>query len=521
MKSELPAPIFWAGFTASLVFGWWTLPVIEHPMGSDWGHYFTAAEFIWNPIDGIAYPDFRKPWFGWILGGIGQLFGYLAAGQTIGKLALMAMIGASALAAAALADRWAALVASWTVVLMPLAMDGALWVNHYPLLGATVGLAFAAGAAASRWPGLGWVAVAGLAAGASWALDFRGAVAIPVVVALVILGSQGLGWRMAIGRVVVLASMMGGLAAHDVWLQRTFDVPQLEVEQQLRVQRKGTLQQIAQGTVGDDKVRQLCENEALKSFELSSVMTPCGISLRSSNIQRLASMRLIPAPVVLLFGILSIIPMAWSRRGLLRSALAPCIVYLPPLLSIAAGMGWVTYFDRYILPFTVVLAVFVPVSISRFVGILPLGRWRGLTSFVLASLVPILMWPGLDARDLDAPESARSSEYHAGILAKWVDTSLENGDGVIDCAGLAIDSLLLPSRIDYIRFPPGDSECIALVKQPPVHVGRTYLITMHRDIPPHARATDLPFDPRAVEAVGWVDISEGLPLEGFRLWVAR
>ena len=521
MKSELPAPIFWTALMAAMAFAWWTLPVIGHPKGSDWGHYFTAAEFIWDPTEGIAYPDFRKPWFGWVLGGLGQIFGYLSAAQWIGKVSLLVTIGASALAGAALADRWTAVVAGWTVVLMPLAKDGALWVNHYPLLGATIGVAFASAAAASRWPGFGWVMLAGLAAGASWALDFRGLVAIPVAAALVHKGSQGLGWRKGIGRAALVFAMMAGPTVHDLWLQQTFNVPQLEAQQQLRVQRKGTLEQIGQGTVGDDTVQRACENAKLTSFELPATMTACGSALRSSSVERLASMRLIPVPMVLLLGVLSIIPMSWSRRGRLRSSLAPCVVYLAPLLSVIVGMGWVTYFDRYIVPFTVVLAVFIPVSVSRLVGVLPIGRWRGLVSFTLAALIPLLVWPGLSARDLDAPESARSSEYHAGVLAKWAATSLEDGDGVIDCAGLAIDCLLLPERIDYIRFPPGDSECVDLVKRPPSRLGRNYLITMHRDLPTNSRATDLPFNPRSVAAAGWSEVSDGVALDGFRLWVAQ
>ncbi len=98
---------------------------------------------------------------------------------------------------------------------------------------------------------------------------------------------------------------------------------------------------------------------------------------------------------------------------------------------------------------------------------------------------------------------------------------LEQGDGVIDCAGLAVDSLLLPRRIDYVRFPPGDAECVTLISSPGPRSGRTYLITMHRDLPAQARPTDLPFSANAVRAEGWTEIGQSLPIEGYRLWVRR
>ena len=160
MNTDLSPRLFAVAIIIVMGVAWSAVPSISHPLGSDWGHYFTAAEFIWNPIEGLAYPDFRKPWFGWLIGGLGQGMGYLAAAQFVGKVSLLGMILGAALLGAALASRWVGLVAGGTILLMPLAMDGALWVNHYPLLGAMVGLAFGAGAAAIRWRWLGWVVVA-------------------------------------------------------------------------------------------------------------------------------------------------------------------------------------------------------------------------------------------------------------------------------------------------------------------------------------------------------------------------
>ena len=42
--------------------GWfvWIQPRPVHPLGSDWGHHFTVAEFIWHPSTDIGYPLFHK-----------------------------------------------------------------------------------------------------------------------------------------------------------------------------------------------------------------------------------------------------------------------------------------------------------------------------------------------------------------------------------------------------------------------------------------------------------------------------
>jgi hypothetical protein len=184
-------------------------------------------------------------------------------------------------------------------------------------------------------------------------------------------------------------------------------------------------------------------------------------------------------------------------------------------------MRWVTYFDRYVLPFAVILATVVPVAVCRVASaageILPrYQRWMSWTAASLSLGVVGWVWPGLDARSIDTPETVRSSEYHAGILASWVSETVQANEAVVDCAGLAIDSLLLPVKIDYIRFPPGDPACVAQIQSPEKPM--TYLITMHRDLPPQYRITDLPFNVTAIGALGWVPVQTALPLDGYRIW---
>jgi len=517
MNTDLPDRLFAAAVVILMACAWSAVPDIGHPLGSDWGHYFTAAEFIWNPVDGLAYPDFRKPWFGWLMGGVGQGMGYLAAAQMIGKISLAGMVLGAALLGASMASRWVGLVAGGTVILMPLAMDGALWVNHYPALGAAVGLAFGAGAAAMRWRWTGWVILAGIAAGIAWALDFRGLIALPAAAGLVLLGGLRFGLKSCILRLAVFGAVFSGPFAQDVWLQRTFSIPQLEVASQLAVQRKGTLEQIGQGLVGGDRVRQACSGQRVERFRVASAGTECATALRTSSIERLAALGLIPSGIVLTAGAFWLLPSAPRRRWTV--ALAGAGIVGAPMLSLYMGMGWVTYFDRYVLPFAVIIAALLPVAAGRVADLVPVRWLRDPLGGVLALGATALVWPGLSARNIDAPERVQSSEYHAGVFAEWASASLGPADGVIDCAGLAVDSLLLPRRIDYVRYPPGDPECVALIKAPTRRSGQTFLITMHRDLPPNSSPTDLPYGVSAIAAQGWVEAKHTLDVDGYRLWV--
>jgi hypothetical protein len=193
-------------------------------------------------------------------------------------------------------------------------------------------------------------------------------------------------------------------------------------------------------------------------------------------------------------------------------------------MSLLVGMGWVTYFDRYVLPFAVVLSALSAVALGRAGGLLAFFVPRLKEALLFLSAVAAVawgarVWPGLDARSLAAPEEVRSSEYHAGVLATWALGSLGDGDGIVDCAGLALDSLLLPNKIDYRRFPPGDPECTALIRSPAGRRGKSFLITMHRDYPQNSSPEDLAFNESAIQALGWRSVAIEAPIEGYKVWV--
>ena len=231
-------------------------------------------------------------------------------------------------------------------------------------------------------------------------------------------------------------------------------------------------------------------------------------------------MRLMPGVGTVFAGFLLLLPFRTGRRvGMVRSALAGTLVVGATVGSLWTGMSWVTYFDRYVMPFTVVFISVVPIAIARIASWIP--RFPVWLAGVLSLVWVIQYDPGAGARDLDSPELSRSSEYHAGEFARWARTSVGSQDRVLDCAGLAVDSVLLPNRISYTRYPPGDPQCIADMQAPPTSTGTFYLITMHRDIPTGHAANELPFDPSKIADLGYVPVKHDLTLEGYRLWSLR
>jgi hypothetical protein len=512
------------GILTAVLFAELSIPSIAHPLGSDWGHYFTVAEYIWHPRADIGYPDFRKPWFGWLMGALGEGSSYLDSAQLLGRMSALIMVASAGLLAWALVGRWSGVAAAWVMSVLPLVLDGALWVNHYPLLGAAIGLAFAGGAAASRWSGWWWVAISAVGAGASIALDMRGSVAVPVALTLVLIGSLERGVRSALIRTVLFCVIAGSFHAHDSWLQESFSVPQLEFEQQLQVQRKGTLSQIQQGTFDNVELEEACANHRVTPISLELVQDECAVALRGNSHRRLAVERHLPNKWTLWLLPLVVLPLGATRSTAFRSTLASSIVFAAPLMSLLVGMGWVTYFDRYVLPFAVVLGALVPVAFGRAAGLVGLiiPRARGgllLLSALGAGAWCSTQWPGLDARSLAAPEEAKSSEYHAGVLATWAVNVLQDGDGILDCAGLALDSLLLPRQIDYTRYPPGDPECAERIRSPVPRKGKNFLITMHRDYPQNSGPEDLAFNVAAIQGLGWQSVDVDASIEGYRIWV--
>ncbi len=523
MSGNVPSPSRWqtvAGavcITAAAVWVAMTLPAPAHPLGSDWGHHFTVAEFIWHPDPDIGYPLFRRPWYGWLLGALGEGMGYLEAAQFIGRCSAVLIVLSAGLGAWALAGPLAGSVAALVGAWMPLVREGGLWVNHYPLLGAACGLALAAGAAGSRWPRAHWVFLAGLSGGAAAAIDVRGEAVLLCVVLLVMLSALwDRQWRvMGInGLILIMGAAL--VPAHASWLDTAFEVPEIEFEEQVRVQRRGVLGQIQGGTFQDPVLENSCVGIEAGEMDLKGLRAPCAGALRTNALRRLEAGGTTPPGGVLALVVLALLPVGSGRRERARSFGAAGIVFGLPLVALWVGMGWVTYFPRYVLPFAAVIAMLVPVALYRVLAVWGRGtRLVGPAGALCALACAVLAWPGLPQPLAAAKTEGAGADRAAGHFAGWVSTHLGEGDFMVDCAGLAVDSLLLPQQIDYLRFPPGDVACTAHIRNPMTRRGTTYLVTMHRDLPEHL--VEDAHSPQAIAGYGWVPVQTDAPT-GYRLW---
>ncbi len=521
---RVPRALGVLAIAGAAIWTWTALPRIDHPMGSDWAQYFTVAEILWHD-DPHLYPPFRKPFFGMLLGLVGEDLGYLNAAQILGRLSAVVTVLAAGVGAWALVGPLAGAVAAIAVVLMPLVMDGALWVNNYPVLGACCSVALGAGAALSRWPRVHWAVLAGLGAGAANALDVRGLVVLPAVAALLAIGLPWGEWRRVVLLCVALATPVVGLSSYDSWLVRTHDVPLFSLQGQLRVQRQAVLEPIRRGQyVQTPALQAACRSaeEALPWREALYLWSEgsCADAIRTFSYESLVEDRFLPAPLTLWLLPLVLLPVARRRdqtgRGLqLRSSLASLVVFGVPAGAVLLGMGWVFYFDRYLLPWAAVLAMGIPVALGRAGALLP-GLWAGMRWVAAAgALVWVCqVWPGMDARSLQAPETIKNADHAAGVMARWASAEVAEADSIVDCGGLAMDYLLLPRRIDYERHPPGDPVCNTLIRQTGSTTGRTFLIT-----PVLPGQTGLAATPSAITRLGWTQIPMPAEVSGYRLWL--
>jgi hypothetical protein len=227
--------------------------------------------------------------------------------------------------------------------------------------------------------------------------------------------------------------------------------------------------------------------------------------------------KVLPGKLTLWLLPLVLIPMAWRKKATggdrARSIAASAVVFGIPTLSVFIGMGWVFYFDRYLMPFSALLAMAVPVAFGRLCALKKphILRW---VAALGATAWSVLIWPGVDAVGLHSPHTQASADMSAGAAAKWAKATMSTSDRMFDCGGLALDYLLLPQQIDYVRHPPGDRACESLIRNPGTTDGRTFLITAHRP-----GQQDLAADALAIQSLGWQAMDPPDQLGPYQLWV--
>ena len=417
----------------------------------------------------------------------------------------------------ALAGAWAGGLAAVSTAFLTVVVDGSLWVNPYPLVGALTALALALSACCARWPRVALAMGAGLVAGLCWAVDPRGlpvAVAAPLLVAL-----APMGWRR---RGLFVALALAGLVAGkglDHGLQAHFELDLRPLASQLSLQSAETRGPDAPIDGATLSELEACRTSRTTGLGLHRLLDDCASQRRELNLQGLRDRDHLPpvAPALALLA-LCMVPGRWGRR----SSLASALVYLPSAAVLVVGLSWVPYVDRYLLPGAALLGTLAPVALVRLGGLVA-WRWPGLRWSVLpgplaAAAWVVLVWPGVNPGDLLSPldhMDRRDTEQPTALdarqaLADWAVEAIGPDDLLLDCSEIRLKTLLLPSSIPVWDAPPHDALCRKAMKEPRRIDGALWLLTVHQ----RGRQPDPRLEPPdRVAEFGWVEVPLDLDLE--------
>lgn len=494
------APLL-AGIAAAWVLLWaFAPPEYGYPVGTDWGQYLSAAEYLWLPRPDTQFPAWRRPLFPWLVGAIGTGVGYVAAAQALSTLSAAVLVAAAGLIAAILAGPRVgglAAVAATFVLTVTAAMT---WVSPYPSLAAAAAVALAAAVVAAERASLVAAIVAGAAAGVAWAIDDRGLATVGLVGALVAVGPWPT-WRARAGAAVAAAGVgAGGFAAIVAAIDP--GTAHLPLGAQIRTQtaiRTAFLRYDG----ADPALVQLC-----RAPGPAQPWDACGRALVAWNLGELLKVRAIPPPWVAPLALAALIPgRSW------RDSAVAAMLLAGSWGALLAGAGLVAYGDRYALPFVAPIAALTLVGGAR-VGERLLG-WRidrALAGAIGAAVV-LLAWA--PARFAALPPALMPPEAQVAEIDRWLAT-LPDGAPVIDCTGLHVQLALLPDPPTGLRsIDPGHPECAAAARA----ASDGWLLT--QDAPPligrPRRAPGL--DVAELERQGWrAERSFTAAPEAVRVW---
>ncbi len=471
------------------------------PEGSDWGVYLRGAEHVWHPERDTTFPDWRTPAYAWLVGWFGESQGYVRAGQMLSSVSALLTVLAAGLLGRALSTAWIGGLAAVAAAGFTPVAHGAHWVNHYPLLGATTGLALALGAMACRWPHALLGAATGVAAGASLALDLRGMVVVVAggILCSLALGVQSRPWLHRAGTAAFFLVGVWAVGSAEGALAERVNTRLMPLEKQVLHQRQLTLDwQTWEGGPLAQKLQAACEDIRPGPLRASHLLLPCSRAMLSTNLQRLWNAQSLPPASSLWLLCLACLPGAWGRR----SVLAGGVLVGVPLVSIGVGASWVTYWDRYVLQFAAPLVALVPVAIARVgtgVG-QRLGRrvaGKGVGA-IAASAWVVLAWPNLLG---GVPGAPPMREKIPAEIATWASENVREEDVLVDCAGMGINQFLLPNRVPLEEFVRQPRACIDSIRRPSSATGSRYVLARH--IPSNHGGVETGVQAAELERMGW------------------
>ncbi len=479
-RRELPLAV-------GIVAGWLLLirwgrafVVTAVPVGPDWNQYFMAA---WKVVHRVAedYPEFRAPFYPWLLGTLGAHVGYVAAAVILSSLGACVVVVAAGLGARALGGPWAGALAAFSVPWVATTTRSARWSSQYAVLAAAGGMALALGACHVRRPRW-WLALAtGVAAGTVWAVDARG---LPFAVAaggLVVIGSVGRSRWVRAGVSVLL--FFGGFLVGPVAQHHLEVIPRRSSSYLVSVQRRMALDDIR--AFRTEGIYAPCSQGRPEEVPLpAALFTRCGKALVRHNFHAYGkelpfgmSWTLVLLPLVLL-------PAGRGWRGVLASAL----YFFPPVIIMAVVAGIMDVPPRYLVPYAAVFAGIVPVGIARAFWTLASvrgGVWRSrsvVVGMAIAALWLVAMRPREGRPDGPARGGYTQQQQVQGRLIHAVRTRVAEGDRVLDCShNLRVEVAMLPRVHEpdpaQVRESPDARRCRQWVQQPPGGGGQRWLIT--------------------------------------------
>lgn len=451
------------------------LQVLAHeapgfPFGSDWGQYLQGADALWRADHSAPYPSWRGPLYMFLLGGAGQKLGYVVAGRLVSRVAAALCVIAAGLAGRVLGGRGAAIAAAFSVALFAPMQQAAVWVNPYATMGATWGLALAAGLATARW-GWRWTAIAaGLMGGAAVATDPRGWQIVPLVLLLGLLAPPPKPGkdRMVSPGLLFIALLL--TVASALWVQR--DLPQTPLHQAIQEQHVLSAEMVGIKT-GPYHPLAACLEDDSASGRMVTTWT-CAHHLMRWNFERMTPRGYLPPWwFVLALPLLLLNWGGWAWRGALARGVAVGL----PLVAMVAGVAWVEWAPRYSAPYVVPLALLGPVVAAR---LFP-GRRGDAWSFVQLGIVLFWGWwampsqYGLHDRDPDLPGEGDLLDF-----ARWLDKEAGVGGLVLNCSQQPVDILLLPQPMRARYQTAGNQElCQQWATEPESPDGRLLFLTVH------------------------------------------
>lgn len=423
------------------------------PEGIQWFDYVSLAWHLVHQVPGGG-EDWRRPTYFLLLGHLGEDLGYVDAGILIASVSMALAVVAAALAGRALAGPAAGGLAAFGLALVETVQDASRWVTFYPPLAAAVGLAFACGALLARWPGLLLSLATGLAAGGAWALDLRGAMALPVGAALVAIAmlaapTQPGRWSRIRRWLLPLPFLVGILPA--LGATRRPDIHMRPLGEQVYLQREVGLQWVRE--TGDRALSDACRSEPPREApSVAALIRPCAREMVRYNFEnRLQDHAPFPLLVLLAALPLALLPGdgifgAAGRpvRSALRASLASLSIFggvAAPLLFQAL---WLPLPERYLLPFVVPLALLLPVALERTLRtVLPrrIATWAALGA---AAVAGGLTWWNHPWNRVGAEVPVMDQTRLAARVAADLRPLLGPDDVFLDCTAYPIQPALLP-----------------------------------------------------------------------------